>query len=72
MNSRLHPVQGPLVGQTDCEKRLRAAGYQVKIDRTKICAGWLEGGKDVCQVKSMLRKPLTGSPSFFCCWFFSF
>ncbi len=50
MSNRLHLVQLPLVSRKECEKRFRTAGYQVEIDKTKICAGWLEGGKDACQV----------------------
>jgi len=63
MSNRLHLVQLPLVSRKECEKRFRTAGYQVEIDKTKICAGWLEGGKDACQVKSMLCKSLTASAS---------
>ena len=51
MSPKLHRVQVPLMSGKECEKRFREAGYKLEIDKTIICAGWPEGGKDACQVK---------------------
>lgn len=50
MSPKLHRVQVPLMNRAECEKSFRTAGYAVEIDKTKVCAGWPEGGKDACQV----------------------
>ncbi len=50
MSPKLHRVQVPLMSGKECEKRFRTAGYKVEIDKTIVCAGWPEGGKDACQV----------------------
>ena len=50
MSSRLHRVQVPLMSRAECEKRFLTAGYSVPIDKTKVCAGWPQGGRDACQV----------------------
>lgn len=52
MSTKLHRVQVPLMSRSECEKRFLTAGYSVPIDKTKVCAGWPEGGKDACQVRS--------------------
>ncbi|XP_046437448.1 mite allergen Der f 3-like [Daphnia pulex] len=49
MSSKLHRVQVPLMSRTECEKRFLTAGYAIPIDKTKICAGWPQGGQDACQ-----------------------
>lgn len=49
MSTKLHRVQVPLMSRSECEKRFLTAGYSVPIDKTKVCAGWPEGGKDACQ-----------------------
>lgn len=51
MSSKLHRVQVPLMSRAECEKRFLTAGYAIPIDKTKICAGWPQGGQDACQVK---------------------
>lgn len=50
MSSQLHRVQVPLMSRAECEKRFQTAGYSIPIDKTKLCAGWPEGGQDACQV----------------------
>lgn len=54
MSPKLHRVQVPLISRAECEKSFRTAGYSVEIDKTVICAGWPEGGKDACQVYSSM------------------
>lgn len=54
MSSKLHRVQVPLMSRSECEKRFLTAGYSVPIDKTKVCAGWPEGGKDACQVRNLM------------------
>ncbi|EFX71176.1 hypothetical protein DAPPUDRAFT_60449, partial [Daphnia pulex] len=49
MSNKLHRVQVPLMSRAECEKRFLAAGYAIPIDKTKICAGWPQGGQDACQ-----------------------
>ncbi|XP_057366832.1 mite allergen Der f 3-like [Daphnia carinata] len=49
MSTKLHRVQVPLMSRSECEKRFLTAGYSIPIDKTKVCAGWPEGGKDACQ-----------------------
>lgn len=55
MSSKLHRVQVPLMSRAECEKRFLTAGYAIPIDKTKICAGWPQGGQDACQVKNSFR-----------------
>lgn len=57
MSPKLHRVQVPLMSRSECEKRFRTAGYHIEIDKTKVCAGWPEGGKDACQVTKKNIRP---------------
>lgn len=50
MSPKLHRVQVPLMSRAECDRRFRSAGYAINVDGTIVCAGWLEGGKDACQV----------------------
>lgn len=50
MSSKLHQVRVPLIEMKECENRFKKEGHKITIDKTKICAGWPEGGKDACQV----------------------
>lgn len=54
MSPKLHRVQVPLMSRSECEKRFRTAGYRIEIDKTKVCAGLPEGGKDACQVVDLV------------------
>ena len=63
MSPKLHRVQVPLMSGKECEKRFREAGYKLEIDKTIICAGWPEGGKDACQVKK------NGNTSAYCSFY---
>jgi hypothetical protein len=58
MSSQLHRVQVPLMSRAECEKRFQTAGYSIPIDKTKLCAGWPEGGQDACQVSYQHFLPL--------------
>lgn len=53
MSPKLHLVRVPLMTQSECYTAFLEAGYKLDIDKTKVCAGWPQGGKDACQVSAL-------------------
>lgn len=48
VTSKLREVEVPILSNIAC----RRTGYGTKITDNMLCAGFLQGGKDSCQVKS--------------------
>ena len=58
--SVLQEVSLPIITNNECEGMYRKAGYIEHIPNIFICAGYSSGGKDSCEVISLLNRNVNG------------
>lgn len=52
--SKMQQVPVPVINNTECENMYRRAGYVEHIPKIFICAGYADGKRDSCEVRSHL------------------
>lgn len=55
----MQKVTLPIINNTECELMYEKAGFREHIPHIFICAGYREGGKDSCEVRTRPRERQT-------------
>ena len=48
--SKMQHVAVPIINNTDCEQMFRRVGFEELIPKIFICAGYVDGKRDACEV----------------------